>query len=128
MYKETLADDPRPYSVKGVAYLQQPWGDSIDDAKSMYGIRAVNRGEEFKRILDATAFIHKAREASGKVLVHCVHGISRSATVVTAYLMRYHGMNFEDAKAYIKQKHHTADTNVYNEALVRFGQFLSQRL
>jgi dual specificity phosphatase 12 len=35
----------------------------------------------------AVRFIHKALSEHGIVLVHCVQGLSRSATVVAAYLM-----------------------------------------
>ncbi|XP_028822770.1 dual specificity protein phosphatase 13-like [Denticeps clupeoides] len=41
----------------------------------------------------AADFIHKALKSSdGKVLVHCIMGMSRSSTLVLAYLMLYHHM------------------------------------
>eukprot|EP00047_Mylnosiga_fluctuans_P013967 m.34460 g.34460 ORF g.34460 m.34460 type:complete len:176 (+) comp5220_c0_seq2:3-530(+) len=36
---------------------------------------------------DAVGWIHRARLAGGVVLVHCMAGMSRSATVVLAYMM-----------------------------------------
>ena len=37
---------------------------------------------------DTWTFLEEARGQGAKVLVHCVAGVSRSATVVIAYLMQ----------------------------------------
>jgi len=42
---------------------------------------------------DALNFIHECRLSGEAVLVHCRLGVSRSATIVLAYLMRYGRMN-----------------------------------
>lgn len=52
----------------------------------------------------AADFIDKALKEGGRVLVHCVCGISRSATLVVAFLMLKRGMNVQSAVSTIKKK------------------------
>lgn len=42
-------------------------------------------------------FIDKNRQAGNNVLVHCRAGISRSSTIVIAYLIQKDRLSFEDA-------------------------------
>ncbi|KAK2840591.1 hypothetical protein Q7C36_012170 [Tachysurus vachellii] len=50
-----------------------------------------------------TEFIHNALRTGGKILVHCHVGVSRSATIVLAYLMLKHSMNLVEAVKHVKQ-------------------------
>jgi len=43
-------------------------------------------------------------ESPGAVLVHCECGVSRSSTIVIAYLMRKRDLKFEDTLAMVKEK------------------------
>jgi len=46
---------------------------------------------------EAADWIHVAIKQGGTVFVHCAAGVSRSATMVLAYLMRHEGLAFEQA-------------------------------
>ncbi|RWS28470.1 dual specificity protein phosphatase 3-like isoform X1 [Leptotrombidium deliense] len=46
---------------------------------------------------EAADFIDKAIEGHGRVLIHCLMGLSRSATITIAYLMIKRGMTLEEA-------------------------------
>ena len=57
-----------------------------------------------KAFPEALDFIDKALDSQGCVLVHCNAGISRSATIVLAHLMKQKGMSLNDAFAYLRSK------------------------
>ncbi|XP_074658986.1 dual specificity protein phosphatase 19-like [Tubulanus polymorphus] len=50
-----------------------------------------------EHFVDAIQFIDKARSKGGSVLVHCNAGVSRSATIVIAYLMKIERLSYDDA-------------------------------
>ena len=51
----------------------------------------------------AYEFIDDAAKNGGKTLVHCHAGVSRSATIVVAYLMKKYGLSVADAVAECKR-------------------------
>ena len=60
----------------------------------------------------ATAFIQSAlQDPRARVLVHCVQGVSRSPSIVCAYLIRAYGWTPAQAVQYVKSKRPTADPN-----------------
>ncbi|KAG9488937.1 hypothetical protein GDO78_005118 [Eleutherodactylus coqui] len=52
----------------------------------------------------AADFIHKALRERGKVFVHCAVGVSRSATLVLAYLMIHHRKTLVEAITTVKDR------------------------
>eukprot|EP01083_Nonionella_stella_P299044 1014756_1 len=62
--------------------------------------------------LERTAvMIHKARLGDGVVYVHCMAGISRSSTIVLAYLMAWLGLDFQTALDFLTERRECACPN-----------------
>ncbi len=68
---------------------------NIDDSES---------SDLYSHLQKVTTFIHDSIENGDKVLVHCQAGISRSATVVIAYIMRSKRYSLQDAFNFVKRK------------------------
>lgn len=49
-------------------------------------------------------FIHEHRLKGHNVLVHCMAGVSRSATIVIGYLMKTCGMDLENAYKFVRKR------------------------
>lgn len=78
----------RAYYKDEFVYKQIPIYDSLEENILPY----IDSALEF--IMNGT----------GNVLVHCAAGISRSGTIVIAYLMKKHNLSFEDAFEMAKSK------------------------
>ncbi|KAH8822937.1 protein-tyrosine phosphatase-like protein [Flagelloscypha sp. PMI_526] len=73
---------------------------------------------------ETNKFIDEALEQEKGIIVHCMMGVSRSATVVIAYLMWKKSMTFEDALAHVKERRPIIDPNEGFRAQLRiYEQF-----
>ncbi|KAJ8759879.1 hypothetical protein K2173_009980 [Erythroxylum novogranatense] len=69
--------------------------------------------EDITSILyDVFDYFEDVREQGGKVFVHCCQGVSRSTSLVIAYLMWREGQSFDDAFQYVKAARGIADPNM----------------
>lgn len=69
--------------------------------------------EDITSILyDVFDYFEDVREQSGRVFVHCCQGVSRSTSLVIAYLMWREGQSFDDAFQYVKSARGIADPNM----------------
>ncbi|KAH3745866.1 dual specificity protein phosphatase 15 [Pelomyxa schiedti] len=76
----------------------------------------------------AIAFIHECIEQGGKVLVHCVWGMSRSATIVAAYVMQALAMEWLVALRCVQLERPVVFPNVgFAKQLATFGNLLRER-
>lgn len=69
--------------------------------------------EDITSILyDVFDYFEDVREQGGRVLVHCCQGVSRSTSLVIAYLMWRNGQSFEDAFQYVKSARGVTNPNM----------------
>lgn len=69
--------------------------------------------EDITSILyDVFDYFEDVREQKGRVFVHCCQGVSRSTSLVIAYLMWREGQSFDDAFHYVKEARGIADPNM----------------
>jgi protein-tyrosine phosphatase len=74
---------------------------------------------------DACQFIDKNTQKGGGVLVHCAYGISRSSTLVIAYLMKKLKISYSEAFSFVKRKRPMACPNRgFQEQLRLWGETL----
>lgn len=72
-----------------------------------------NPSEDITSILyDVFDYFEDVREQGGRVFVHCCQGVSRSTSLVIAYLMWREGQSFDDAFQYVKAARGIADPNM----------------
>jgi hypothetical protein len=100
--------------------LQRPCGDEGDVPSDV--IPSENRlviplrdrhDEDIAQHFDASAkFIDNAKKSGGRVLVHCRRGVSRSPTLVVAYLMRSLNLTFEEAMDLVTTKRTCVSINL----------------
>ncbi|KAF9204287.1 Dual specificity protein phosphatase 10 [Haplosporangium sp. Z 27] len=75
----------------------------------------------------AFAFIEEAKNKGGKVLVHCQLGVSRSASLVIAYVMKSLQMNLTDAYDFVKSRSSVISPNMsLMYQLSEFGKSLNK--
>ncbi|KAF5364646.1 hypothetical protein D9758_005571 [Tetrapyrgos nigripes] len=81
------------------------------------------------RLPQTTAFIRNAlQNPHANVLVHCAEGISRSSSVVAAFLIALYGWTPYQAVEYIKSKRNVAEPNFgFVKQLQEYSQSLSMR-
>lgn len=72
-------------------------------------------------------FTDEARADGGKILVHCQAGVSRSATITIAYILKHSKMGVMDAYRHVKSKRAIIAPNFnFMGQLMEFEQCLNQ--
>jgi len=88
-----------------------------------YGLQCFHKDDFIYKRIDVQDFVSEnigryfdetydfIEEAKGNVFVHCLAGISRSPSVVIAYLMRKDGKSFEEARNFVQERRIFANPN-----------------
>jgi predicted protein tyrosine phosphatase len=90
------------------------------------------RDVEWERVCEyfdtAVNFIKECERQDGKIFVHCMCGVSRSATLVAAYLIREKGMSANDAIELLHSKRQKVDPNKgFRQQLEYYEQKLKEK-
>ncbi|KAM9846159.1 dual specificity protein phosphatase 16 [Aulostomus maculatus] len=89
---------PKPDFIPESHFLRVPVNDSFCEKILPWLDRSVE-------------FIEKAKASNARVLVHCLAGISRSATIAIAYIMKRMDMTLDEAYRFVKEKRPTISPN-----------------
>jgi len=91
---------------------QQPHQNQFSHLRTMY-VRLVDTpsSDLSAYFRSATSFIDNELRNGGKVLVHCVAGVSRSVSLILAYLIRFGGYSSLDAFLMVRSKRSIARPN-----------------
>ncbi|XP_064652921.1 dual specificity protein phosphatase 3-like isoform X2 [Lineus longissimus] len=115
------AQGPEPFFVKTDADYYEPFGITF---KGFAGEDAekYNISQHFD---EAAEYIQGALDAGGKVLVHCIMGISRAPTLVIAYLMKRCGMTAQEAMKTVREKRDICPNEGFLQQLCDLNETLS---
>ncbi|XP_026091602.1 dual specificity protein phosphatase 16-like [Carassius auratus] len=89
---------PKPDFIPDSHFLRVPVNDSFCEKILPWLDRSVE-------------FIERAKASNARVLVHCLAGISRSATIAIAYIMKRMDMSLDEAYRFVKEKRPTISPN-----------------
>lgn len=89
---------PKPDFIPEARFLRVPVNDSFCEKILPWLDRSVD-------------FIEEAKACNARVLVHCLAGISRSATIAIAYIMKRMDMPLDEAYRFVKEKRPTISPN-----------------
>ncbi|BFZ07246.1 hypothetical protein BsWGS_10285 [Bradybaena similaris] len=104
---------PHYYDEQGISYKRIPASDSAQQNLKQYFEEAIE-------------YIDDARQNNAKVLIHCHAGVSRSATITIAYLLKHTKLAMADAYKFVKGKRAIISPNFnFMGQLLEFEQDLN---
>ena len=116
---DLVAKDAEVFSNLGLTHVINCAADYSDDYHKSKGVSYKSyhlkdhTSEDIACIFyDALQFISDAKVAGGKIFVHCVQGISRSATICIAYMMMTEGIPYAVGHQRVKERRACVNPNM----------------
>jgi protein-tyrosine phosphatase len=111
-------EDIKALAAAGVAHVVDTRSEYSDDAEALakehiellYLPTADTRPLTIEQMLQGAQWVQERMEQGGRVLIHCEHGVGRSAQLTCAVLI-YDGMNAHDALQLVQEKRWQAAPN-----------------
>lgn len=107
--KETLQKKNITHVISVLAGYEPPFPNDLN----YFVINTLDSqsSDLFKVFDDCAEFITDAFSENGNVLIHCAYGRSRSATIVSAYLVSSYGMDVDNILMLLKSKRQIVEPN-----------------
>ena len=116
---DLVAKDAEVFSSRGITHVINCAADYSDDYHKSKGIvyKSYHLKDHIREDIacvfyDAIKFLAEARASGGKCYVHCVQGISRSATICIAYLILTEGLTYSQGYELVKERRACANPNM----------------
>ncbi|KAK4622250.1 Dual specificity protein phosphatase 1B [Fulvia fulva] len=110
--------EPDPLEQAGITHILSVLDFSINDAPQLKRCKCLNIQVDddpdedlLKHFPKTNAFLDDALREGGGVFVHCAMGVSRSATVICAYLIWKFGLSPMEALEKVREKRKRANPN-----------------
>lgn len=100
--------------VQAMGYSEEKFRENVASKgfKHLYlDMQDVEEENILKFFPEAVGFMESAIGEGGKVYVHCIAGISRSSTIVCAYLMKTNKWTADEAIDYVRSRRPVANPN-----------------
>ncbi|CAF1202758.1 unnamed protein product [Rotaria sordida] len=96
-----------------ISICDYPLGKNMFDSYNVLWIKVDDMPyTKIRQYFDQTnEFLRACRNKNQRVLVHCQVGISRSSSIVLAYLLKYHHNNLREAYDHLVQRRRIALPN-----------------
>lgn len=100
------AEELSPTYLKPTITHKLPMIDDVDE-------------EAIHQILEGASLLHKWITPNTTVLVHCRAGISRSATIILAYMILYANYTFEEAYTHLQKARPIIQPNEFYREILK---------